>query len=1510
MLWQPAVIELHSLHNNTWIDLAVLNLYLYYRWTREEHHPLRYLTNDLLGAWSSSGTRAYDVLMQRDVIPAFRRNYRLPPNGPLPVVPLIFAYLHSGHFFLVIMDHSERQIWVIGRTSSSSSSDPWNEWNGPEIYRHLCLLHGWGEGNLSTVRTHNVVLPQDGVNCGPLAIRCALWLFKQGIQFTSEGTLRLPPPICEHLTRISILVEMSHILFACKADFEQFRRAAPAEWILISNTDNSPVGEWTIFADARIALPDVLPDRIGDHPTYISLRDAILSCHDCPAAGPLYTSWTRALQNRARNAPQLVQAPDAPEGPYSDVHTALQGELKTTRKPYSPPPAELDTPPTFSPAIGRIRRHTVKYKPINDVTLANPKRFARPTKSLALPAFYQETWIKHSDTFDDYHSGPTREEMMVENKHLGDIHAMYTMDPIATYIVPSSWTRFADQGMRLLVGYAHMFFIRDPWEVHAHILPCPNPAPHPATYFHQLHKQLAIDEYNKKHRAGAKVLLDTPAWDFTFERPPSNVLFVGLDEMLDGYNLKDPGCASNLDVFVRGHSPDGKLLCLDLEQNAVDVPVDDVVLDVDIDSLIWVTQNLRFKLSIDVATTPTVGKTPPIRKNNHVYVNILYPPTDQERLSSQREWVENITPLSIVPHTVFAKVSDSSSPIYILICFPRMLHRHEARGSWEALIPFEVQKMFWDEVLLPALRRNAEPGTEAYIPTTVEENMLRAGSKDQRRGIFFTAKTVAIQPRTLIRVQKTMRDIVRNNSDLAMYGSFYFVLDAKNLKLQTRMPLQHLNKPAISPWANLKLCHPSLDFDYMVDRRYGELHVDVAFSFTPKSSVPLVGLWRLDVLEDSFGAGGYNRGSLHNIASLSRYGAMQAPMPRERSQLSHIVFRSAYNLQYESIRASDNVPFFANDGDAYEVNEAYHTECNRRISLFRGNAQSTTYGVRDEYRIGGQGLLSFLEGWKDKVSLNLSLLFAHRRPLTDLISPQSRSFLQANPILWVKSELWFGYLAARVECLQYLQIRLASIQPPNYGVLTSLLCHLIREVSSTHLIPPKHVHTALAHLNAQTIMNNFGTLFLHDLSIDTLPILEPIQEEDDETVLRAMALTKDGQKKPRRPRPQAAPTGPTIGFPLGPTPVWAEVVDAIESHPEGFLQPYQYDLYLPYTTVAAKLFTLFTFHVWSILNPAWLIVPSIQCPENLQDAMDYWTVSFARDHITRIAFQATNGGLTGPIAGHRDLPFRRRVSLFFPPLGHTVPKGSQWWVFSMQGVGYIAEYHKAITESVSNQAALDINEALADIFSHIQLLPFAAAGNSTSHGFVWKQEADRVRIVVNPRYYRMESIGGGRRRHTGNRRVTVSKAAFIRKLSKESTKNMPQAVAIARLQQNLRTQTALRANLGRTSRARNARRPPRPVTKSGTAASANAPRSPSLDISPQCSDIEMMDDNHEGSLNGDPILEALHEDIREWNSPNADQDMFDAEAFEEFMDPDAEMEEDEVERETDIEMADEDGLSD
>ncbi|KAI0323641.1 hypothetical protein GY45DRAFT_1264276 [Cubamyces sp. BRFM 1775] len=1122
------------------------------------------------------------------------------------------------------------------------------------------------------------------------------------------------------------------------------------------------------------------------------------------------------------------------EDPFPD--TAFQGTVCAKRHVCSLSSADKDgtdlLPGSSNVIIGRARRHHWTYKPIKDTSLSNPKRFPRLTDPLPLPAFYQETWIKHSDHFDDYHTGPTREEMLVDNKHLGDIHAMYTMDPIATYIASSSWTRFADQGMRLLAGYAHMHYLREPWEVHAHILPCPRPAPHPSQYYHRLYKKRALDDFLRQTRSTAADFAGNPVLEFV-DHVPSDIAFKGLKDMLQGYDGSNPGSTENLNLFVRGFTSDGKFVCLDLERDAVELPLNNILIDIDIDSIIWVTQTLHFKLGIDLAITPTVGKAPPLRKNNHIYVNILYPPTDQERFSGEREWVENITPLSIVPHTIFAKISDSSSPIYILICFPRMLHRHEARGTWEALIPFEVQRMFWNAVLLPALRQHAEPGTEAYMPATVDENLMRAGSKDQRKGAHNKAKTVNVQPHVLSKLQATMRDIIHDNPDLSLYGSFYFVLDAKNLKLQTRMSLHDIHEHS-SPWSQLKLCHPSLDFDYMVNRQNGELHIDIAYSFTPNpdtTSTHLVGLWRLDILEDSFGAGGYTKGTLHNIATLSRYGALQAPMSRERSQLSHVVFRSAYNLQYEPIRSSDNLPYFAKDGDAYETNETYHAECNRRLSLFRGNAQNTTYGVRDEYRIGGQALLSFLQGWQDK----------------------TRQFLACNPILWIKSEHWFEYLAARVEVLQYLQIRLSMLQPPNYAILTSLICHLIREVSSTHTIPPQHVRASLAHLQAQTIINNYGTLFLHDLNLSAIPMLPAIQDHDDETVFRTLEISIAARTDIRKRRVQPVPNVASAGYPLGPSPAWADIANAISSHPEGFVQPYQFDLYIPHTTTAARLFILFTFHAWSMISNAWLINSSITCPSSLEDAMEYWTIGAARGSLARTAFEATNGGLTGPVHGHREPSFRDRAQIFFPPLGHTVPSGSQWWFLINASMGYIHEYHR-ILQTSSNAAAQDINDALHHIFSHLQLLPYAQAGSPTSHGFMWKQDKDCVRLVINPRYYRMISIGASRCKRTSTRRVTLSKAGFLKRISSNDGHDVGNMQVISKFQQTLRQKAAKSANKKRSLGARNARNPPRPVTKSGTAAHANRAIQQNTPYEDHQSSVEFTNGNDEMDI-GDEDLE-------------------------------------------------------
>lgn len=171
------------------------------------------------------------------------------------------------------------------------------------------------------------------------------------------------------------------------------------------------------------------------------------------------------------------------------------------------------------------------------------------------------------------------------------------------------------------------------------------------------------------------------------------------------------------------------------------------------------------------------------------------------------------------------------------------------------------------------------------------------------------------------------------------------------------------------PLANLRDYYPQLDIDTMLDRSNGgELPVDLTFSFNPNTSTaapnpqpPLVGLWHLDVLEASFGAAGFNQGNLHPIGTLSPYRSLQAKMSKEHSWATHVTFCSTYTLQYRLTQPSDNIPFFAENSNAYDVNEQYMTKSDRHITLFCRDAKLRTYGVCDEYCMGGHTLIDIIE---------------------------------------------------------------------------------------------------------------------------------------------------------------------------------------------------------------------------------------------------------------------------------------------------------------------------------------------------------------------------------------------------------------------------------------------------------------------------------------------------------------------------------------------------------------------
>src|ERR1700722_5367905 len=168
-----------------------------------------------------------------------------------------------------------------------------------------------------------------------------------------------------------------------------------------------------------------------------------------------------------------------------------------------------------------------------------------------------------------------------------------------------------------------------------------------------------------------------------------------------------------------------------------------------------------------------------------------------------------------------------------------------------------------------------------------------------------------------------MIQINRGSDAITLFGSFFFVLEMKGFKLFTKETFEPNHMAFTSTLDHLRQEFSALDWTYMMDRQNGELYSDIGISYHPVSSKPLVGLWRLDSLEASYGLAGYAMGEIHHLNTLDGYGALQAEMSTSRSPRNHIVFRSSYNLVYEGTRCLDNKRDLLKEKEAYSLDRSY-----------------------------------------------------------------------------------------------------------------------------------------------------------------------------------------------------------------------------------------------------------------------------------------------------------------------------------------------------------------------------------------------------------------------------------------------------------------------------------------------------------------------------------------------------------------------------------------------------------
>ncbi|KIJ57760.1 hypothetical protein HYDPIDRAFT_34815 [Hydnomerulius pinastri MD-312] len=591
------------------------------------------------------------------------------------------------------------------------------------------------------------------------------------------------------------------------------------------------------------------------------------------------------------------------------------------------------------------------------------------------------------------------------------------------------------------------------------------------------------------------------------------------------------------------------------------------------------------------------------------------------------------------------------------------------------------------------------------------------------RGGTGGSKSIPLSDRLFRSVQRSMQRLIEDGLDnLSMFGSFFFVLEGKGLKLLTKDGQDGVHE---SPEIALRRNLSCLDWDYMLDHKNGELLVDVGISFTPNSpSKSVTGLWRLDTLEESYGAAGFNRGTIHHQCMLSRYGALQAEMNQERALQTHIAFRSTYNLYYEAVRTANNIAIFAKDNEAYNITPAYMAECKKAIKVFH-EAKRKTYGVRDEYRVSGQAAQVLLNN----------------------IIPQAKRYMRSRPVLWIPSDTWFDFLARRVEEVQRTQITLSRRNPPNLGIMTGILNHMLRCVTSTPIMFDHHVRESLALLEYRNVLETANMFFLQELNINLKPCLEDVQEVDDAHVLALMGFNA----KARRDRALASHDHGILsglhennGFPIGPTPTWTRLKQAITGNPALMLKNWSWSpRFLSYNLVITRLFCTFTTQMWLRLsNNAFKgIVPGPSC---LEDAMRCWTVISIDDTLFNTTFEACNIGLennNGVVHGRRgprSVSFADRMDIFFPSMKTKFRKDSQWSPY-WEGRGYIKQYHDLL-RSRNEQERCQLNNALCAIFSDLQCLPASQKMTEKTKGFVWRCKGSGYLFVTNPKFYKVEGL--------------------------------------------------------------------------------------------------------------------------------------------------------------------------
>ena len=390
-----------------------------------------------------------------------------------------------------------------------------------------------------------------------------------------------------------------------------------------------------------------------------------------------------------------------------------------------------------------------------------------------------------------------------------------------------------------------------------------------------------------------------------------------------------------------------------------------------------------------------------------------------------------------------------------------------------------------------------------------------------------------------------------------------------------------------------------------------------------------------------------------------------------------------------------------------------------------------------------------------------------------LVQPQMGSYLEmGDPILAVKSDVYFKFQIRRMKELQNTQIHLSKYRPANYGTITALLMHMLRNIPHSPVARTGYLRDALRDVHYDKVMDEFGTFFLHELDLEKAVLLQIEEQDTDECVLAMGRLKSVAKIKEKRAMEEAvmAIEEPTEQFPIGNAPTWEEILSTMARNPTLLMSEWVWEERWDTRSTAGRLFLQFTIDYFLTLSTDILRNATLPTPKNLEEAMELWTLRSLMRLFKDVSFKPSNHGLVGNVPGRRNPSFKDMVHLFFPDPELNIRERSVWHPFLSKG--YIREFHETIYPMTEKDSA-SLLRNLGKIFGRVQCLPNAVACTTKACGRLWEQFEGGVRMLTNPIFYKIERVGKAKRMNTARGKQVKASKVIIEARLDEQHRNIP-----------------------------------------------------------------------------------------------------------------------------------------